>query len=54
MDKVAWVLPGGRDKNKIDHIAINGKWRRSRQDVKVRCGADGGSDHYLVTADRKT
>lgn len=26
------VPPGGRDKNQIDHIAINGKWKRSLQD----------------------
>lgn len=51
--KLTWVSPGGRDKNQIDHIAINGKWRRSLQDVKVRRGADVGSDHHLVTANIK-
>ncbi|KAL9965924.1 hypothetical protein ACROYT_G029791 [Oculina patagonica] len=29
---------------------INGKWRRSLLDVKVRRGADVGSDHRLVVA----
>ena len=29
---------------------INGKWRRSLQDVRVRRGADVSSDHHLVTA----
>ena len=36
--------------NQIDHIIINGKWRRSLQDVRVCRGADIYSDHYLVTA----
>ena len=48
--KLTWVSPGGRDKNQIDHIAINGKWKRSHQDVRARRGADIGSDHHLVTA----
>ncbi|CAG2230875.1 unnamed protein product [Mytilus edulis] len=38
------------NKNSIDHIAINGKWRRPLQDVRVRRGADVGSDHHFVTA----
>ena len=46
--KLTWVSPGGRDKNQIDHIAINGKWKRSLQDVRARRGADVGSDHHLV------
>ena len=32
------------------HLLINGKWQRSFRDVKVRRGADIGSDHHLVTA----
>lgn len=48
--KLTWVSPGGRDKNQIDHIVVNGKWRRSLQDVGVRRGADVGSDHHLITA----
>ena len=49
--KLTWVSPGGRSQNQIDHIMImNGKWRRSLQDVRVRGGADVGSDHHLVTA----
>ena len=32
---------------------INGTWRRSLQDVRVRRGADVGSDHHLVTATLK-
>ncbi|XP_005091913.1 craniofacial development protein 2-like [Aplysia californica] len=48
--KLAWDSPNGRDKNQIDHLMIGGMWRRSLQDVKVKRGADVGSDHHLVTA----
>ena len=51
--KLTWVSPGGRTSNQIDHLLINGKWRRSLQDVRVRRGADVGSDHHLVTANIK-
>ncbi|XP_062620528.1 uncharacterized protein LOC134282096 [Saccostrea cucullata] len=51
--KLTWISPGRRGKNQIDHIVINGKWRRSLRDVRVRRGADVGSDHHLVTADFK-
>ena len=46
--KLTWISPNGTDKNKIDHIIINGKWRRSLQDVRVMRGADVASDHHLV------
>ena len=48
--KLTWISPSGRDKNQIDHIAINGTWRRFLLDVRVRRGVDVGSDHHLVTA----
>ncbi|KAL9969739.1 hypothetical protein ACROYT_G021994 [Oculina patagonica] len=48
--KISWNSPNRRDKSQIDHLLINGKWRRSLQDVRVRRGADVGSDHHLVTA----
>ena len=48
--KITWCSPNGRDRNQIDHLLINGKWRRSLRDVKVRRGADFGSDHHLATA----
>jgi len=51
--KLTWCSPNGRDKNQIDHLMINGTWRRSLLDVKVRRGADVGSDHYLVIATLK-
>ncbi|KAL0187117.1 hypothetical protein M9458_018787, partial [Cirrhinus mrigala] len=48
--KLTRCSPNGRDKNQIDHLMINGTWRRSLLDVKVKRGADVGSDHHLVTA----
>ena len=51
--KLTWKSPDGRTSNQIDHIIINGKWRRSLQDVRVCRGADIYSDHYLVTASVK-
>ncbi len=48
--KLTWHSPNGRDRNQIDHLMINGTWRRSLLDVKVKRGADVGSDHHLVTA----
>ena len=50
INKLTWKSPDGRTSNLIDHIIINGKWRRSLQDVRVCRGADIYSDHYLVTA----
>ncbi|KAL9953192.1 hypothetical protein ACROYT_G040569 [Oculina patagonica] len=48
--KLTWKSPDGSTVNQIDHILINGKWRRSLHDVRVCRGADVNSDHYLVTA----
>ncbi|XP_071510344.1 uncharacterized protein [Diadema antillarum] len=48
--KLTWYSPNGRDRNQIDHIMINGMWRRSLQDVRVMRGADAASDHHLVLA----
>ena len=48
--KLTWKSPDGTTINQIDHIMINGKWRRSLQDVRVCRGADANSDHYLLTA----
>ena len=53
IDKLTWISPNGRDKNQIDHIIINGKWRRSLQDVCVMRGADVASDHHLIVANIK-
>ena len=48
--KLTWNSPNGRDSNQIDHLMINGMWRRSLLDVRVKRSADVGSDHHLVTA----
>ena len=48
--KITWISPNGRDRSQIDYLMINGKWKRSLQDVRVRRGADVGSDHHPVTA----
>jgi hypothetical protein len=48
--KLTWTSPDGRTKSQINHIIINGKWRRSLQDVRVMRSADVGIDHNLVMA----
>jgi hypothetical protein len=47
---LTWNSPNGRDRNQIDHLMINGVWRHSLLDVKVKRIADVVSDHHLVTA----
>uniref|UniRef100_A0A3P9H430 Endonuclease/exonuclease/phosphatase domain-containing protein n=1 Tax=Oryzias latipes TaxID=8090 RepID=A0A3P9H430_ORYLA len=51
--KLTWYSPNDRDKNQIDHMMIKEMWRRSLIDVRVKRGADVGSDHQLVTQDRR-
>ena len=48
--KLTWSSPNGRVKNQIDHLMIDGKWRRFLLDVKVRKGADVASHHHLMVA----
>ncbi|CAG2222390.1 unnamed protein product [Mytilus edulis] len=48
--KITWNSPNNRDKNQIDHIIIDGKWRRSLLDKRAFRGADVNSDHHLVIA----
>ena len=48
--KLMWTSPNGVIRNQIDHITIDRRFRRSLKDVKVRRGADVGSDHELVVA----
>lgn len=51
--KITWNSPDGKTANQIDHIAVNGKWRRSLQDVRVYRRADVNSDHHLLVASIK-
>lgn len=36
MHNLTLYSPTGRDRNQIDYILINGRWRHSIQEVKVR------------------
>ena len=38
----------GRVRNQIDHVAVNGNFKRSVSDTRSYRGADSGSDHNLV------
>jgi hypothetical protein len=42
------MSPNGQHCNQIDHVAVNGKYKRSVLDARVFRGADVGSDHNLV------
>ena len=46
--KQTWISPDGRTKNQIDHVTINGAFRRSVTDVRVYRAADVESDHNLL------
>ena len=48
--KFTWESPNHRDRNQIDHIAINGRYRGSLLDTRAMTSADVGSDHHLVIA----
>ena len=48
--QTTWNSPDGKTTNQIAHIAVNGKWRRSLQYVRVYRGADVNSDHHLLVA----
>ena len=48
--KATWVSSDHVTENQIDHICISQRFRRSLLDVRVKRGADAGSDHHLVTA----
>ena len=43
-----WISQNGEHRYQIGHMAINGKFKRSVQDVMVSRRADVGSDHYLL------
>ena len=46
--KTTWVSPDRLTENQIDHVMVRQRYRSSLQDVKVRRGADIGSDHHLI------
>lgn len=47
--KLTWKSPRG-DRNQIDHICINQRWRHTLLDVRVKRGADVFTDHYMLMA----
>ena len=50
LNKLTQCSPDGRDKNQIDHLMINSMWKRPLLNIRMKTGADVGSDHHLVTA----
>ena len=46
--KYTWTAPNGRVRNQIDHVAVNGKFKRSVRGTRSYRGTDSGSDHNLV------
>ena len=42
--------PDGQHRNQTDYILCSQRWRSSIQSVKIRPGADCGSDHELLIA----
>ena len=43
-----WTLPNDQYRNQIDYILCSRSWRSSSLSVKIRPGADCGSDHQLL------
>lgn len=46
--KYTWTSPNGVTRNQIDHIAINGRFKRSVLDARTFREADVNSDHNLL------
>ena len=51
--KYTWTSSDNNTQNQIDHILVNGKYRRSLLDTKARRGTYIGSDHQLVISELK-
>ena len=45
-----WTSPDGQHRNQIDYILCSQRWRSSLQSVKIRPGADYGTDHEILIA----
>ena len=50
IQKATWVTPGLRTESQIDHMCIGKRFPRTLQDMSVRQGAGGASDHHLLVA----
>ena len=49
--KYTWTSSAGtRPRAQLDHVLLNGWWRRSLLDCRTYRGADIGSDHEIVVA----
>ena len=45
-----WTSPDGQYRNQTDYILCNQRWKSSIQSLKIRLGADCGSDNELLIA----
>ena len=45
-----WTLPDGQHRNQTEYILCSPRWRSSIQSVKIRPGADCGSDYEPLIA----
>ena len=48
--KTTWTSPDGKTRNEIDYICVSQRMAHSTQDVRVKRGADVGSDHELLVS----
>jgi len=46
--KETWYSADGRTVNKIDHVLISNRFRRTITDIRALKGPDIGSDHNLL------
>ena len=52
--KYTWTSPDGPTRNRIDHVAVNSRFKRSVFDTRSYRGANISSDHNLVVAVMQT